>query len=115
MERNLLLLAFCFAVSVHRPVGAQDFELSRGYNRGTLRLEIDNDMIWCKDSNFTNGWSVQYNNLFITIWALVTIPGDGIPNGRANPLSTLPMPIFDVGFMRANTRTGGQDRCSGLP
>jgi hypothetical protein len=50
------------------PLFAEDFYLDSPYNKGTLRFEIDNDAIWDSDSNFSNGWSLQYHTTRYATW-----------------------------------------------
>lgn len=33
-----------------------------------MRFEIDNDAIWDSDSNFSNGWSLQYHTKRYDTW-----------------------------------------------
>jgi lipid A 3-O-deacylase len=53
---------------------AKDFYLDSPRNKGTLRFEIDNDAIWDKDSNFTNGWSLQYHTVRYATWEETRAP-----------------------------------------
>ncbi len=47
---------------------AEDFYLDSNRNKGTLRFELDNDAVWNNDSNFTNGWSLQYHTVRYKSW-----------------------------------------------
>ncbi len=47
---------------------AEDFYLDSERNTRTLRLEIDNDLIWGDDSGFSNGWSLQYHTVCRASW-----------------------------------------------
>jgi hypothetical protein len=40
-----------------------------------LRLELDNDVVFSKDSNFSNGWSLQYQSVRYAAWEDTTAPG----------------------------------------
>ena len=59
---SILLLA------VKSDAGDDRFNLDSHFNKGTLRLEIDNDVIWNMDDNFTNGWSIQYHTVRYDTW-----------------------------------------------
>lgn len=52
----------------------EDFYLDSPHNKGTLRFEIDNDAIWKSDSNFTNGWSLQYHTVRYASWEETKAP-----------------------------------------
>ena len=54
---------------------AKDFYLDSHYNKGALRFEIDNDTVWNTDSNFTNGWSLQYHTVRYLNWDEAEAPG----------------------------------------
>jgi hypothetical protein len=54
---------------------AEDFYLDSPRNKGTLRFEIDNDAIWDEDSNFSNGWSLQYHTVRYASWEETEAPG----------------------------------------
>lgn len=47
---------------------AEDFYLDSTRNLAILRLEIENDVVWEDDSNFTNGWSLQYYTVGYANW-----------------------------------------------
>ena len=65
----LLLISFnCAAM-------AEDFYLDSPRNKGTIRFEIDNDIIWNRDSNFSNGWSLQYHTARYAAWEDTRMPG----------------------------------------
>lgn len=66
MYRNLLI--GCLLVCYSTTLSAEEFYLDSPRNRGTLRLEIDNDAIWDQDSNFSNGWSLQYHTVRYASW-----------------------------------------------
>lgn len=56
-------------------VFAKNFYLDSSLNKGTLRFEIDNDVVWEKDSNFSNGWSLQYHTARYANWEETKAPG----------------------------------------
>jgi hypothetical protein len=56
-------------------VFAEDFYLDSPRNKGTLRFEIDNDSIVDEDSNFSNGWSIQYHSVRYASWEETKAPG----------------------------------------
>lgn len=64
---TLLLVAECLA-------GDEKFHLDSPYNEGTLRLEIDNDIIYSRDSHFTHGWSIQYHTARYGSWEETVAP-----------------------------------------
>ncbi len=49
-------------------IANDNFNLDTSRNYGTFRFEIDNDSIWNNDSNFSNGWSVQYHTKRYSSW-----------------------------------------------
>lgn len=61
----LLVLTICF---VNGSMAA-DFNLDSPYNKSVWRFEINNDIIFNSDSNFTNGWSLQYHTRGYESWA----------------------------------------------
>lgn len=62
------LLSAFLLINYNNVVLAENFYLHSGRNKGTLRLELDNDFVWDKDSNFTNGWSLQYHTVRYRDW-----------------------------------------------
>jgi len=68
------LFVFILLVSSPHPLQADDFHLDSAYNKGTLRLEIDNDAVWNRDSNFSNGWSLQYHTQAHPSWKATRTP-----------------------------------------
>ena len=52
----------------------QDFYLDSPRNNGLFRFEINNDALWDRDSNFTNGWSLQYHTQRYADWDQTTAP-----------------------------------------
>jgi hypothetical protein len=62
------LLATLLLIQIHGALYAEDFFLDSRRNRGTLRFEIDNDLIWDDDSGFSNGWSLQYHSARFASW-----------------------------------------------
>jgi lipid A 3-O-deacylase len=47
---------------------ADEFYLDSPRNKGILRIEIDNDLVWGDDSNFTSGLSIQYHTACYRGW-----------------------------------------------
>jgi lipid A 3-O-deacylase len=73
--RKVLPLVFgILLVSSDKLLYADPFHLDSFYNKGTLRIEMDNDAIWDKDSNFTNGWSFQYHTVRYATWEETRAP-----------------------------------------
>lgn len=72
-------ITFVFAMIIlicgSGPLFAEDFYLDSPYNKGTLRFEINNDTIWDEDSNFSNGWSLQYHTVRYASWDDTRQPG----------------------------------------
>ena len=68
MKPRLMIILSILLIAVKSVAGDGKFNLDSEYNQGTLRLEIDNDIIWNRDSNFTNGWSVQYHTVRYDTW-----------------------------------------------
>jgi len=68
------LIANYIFILVPRTVFADDFNTQSFYNKGILRFEIDNDTVWNKDSDFTNGWSLQYHTVRYDSWADLQAP-----------------------------------------
>ena len=56
-----LLIAFLL-LPLKGSLFADDFYLDSPNNKGTWRFEVNNDAIWDNDSNFSNGWSLQYHS-----------------------------------------------------
>lgn len=54
---------------------AGDFNIDGDVNKSIIRFEIDNDTVWDMDSNFTNGWSIQYHTPLYKGWDDVNAPG----------------------------------------
>lgn len=59
-----VLMLGCFSSNVL----ADDFNLDSPRNNGMWRFEIDNDAFLGADSNFSNGWSIQYHTLRYSTW-----------------------------------------------
>jgi len=57
------------------PHAAEDFHLDSKYNKGSVRFEIDNDTVFKEDSNFSNGWSLQYQTVRYDSWDNIKAPG----------------------------------------
>ena len=64
----IIFLSIFISVHISGTVFGEDFYLDSPYNSGTLRFEIDNDIIWNRDSNFSNGWSLQYHTQRYANW-----------------------------------------------
>lgn len=62
-----LVAAFMMMTCAARSM-ADDLYLDSPLNQSTLRFEINNDVIWKKDSNFSNGWSLQYHTKRYAGW-----------------------------------------------
>lgn len=76
----MMIYKYLFIVLVALQFGsatlfAEDFNLDSPYNKGVLRFEIDNDIVWSMDSNFTNGWSLQYHTVRYDNWDETKAPG----------------------------------------
>ncbi|WP_419657199.1 conserved uncharacterized protein, DUF2219 [Desulfosarcina variabilis str. Montpellier] len=69
-----LFAGFLFLLA-YRMLFAGDFNINSIYNKATLRFEIDNDAVWKKDSDFTNGWSLQYHSVRYASWEETGAPG----------------------------------------
>ena len=66
----------CILVAAAGNVGAGDeFYLDSPRNKGTLRFEINNDVVFDRDSNFTNGWNLQYHTVRYPSWNDSQAPG----------------------------------------
>ncbi len=55
-------------VMIHGAAIGEDFYLDSPLNEGLFRFEINNDALWDRDSNFTNGWSIQYHTVRYADW-----------------------------------------------
>lgn len=75
LQIHFIFLSIFLSVHFNSTVFGQDFNLDSPYNRGTIRFEIDNDIIWNRDSNFTNGWSLQYHTTRYASWDEAKMPG----------------------------------------
>lgn len=62
------------ALLLNTALFAEDFYLDGPYNTATLRVEIDNDIVWDSDSNFSNGWSIQYHTICYDSWEDADVP-----------------------------------------
>jgi hypothetical protein len=71
---RLFLFVFLLQLTNH-PLHAEEFYLESPRNTGTLRFEIDNDTVWNTDSQFTNGWSLQYHTIRYDSWEETPAPG----------------------------------------
>jgi hypothetical protein len=72
---NKLLLIGLPICLFNTTIQAEDFYLDSPNNKGALRFEIDNDAAWKKDSNFSNGWSLQYHTVRYSSWEEAETPG----------------------------------------
>lgn len=61
-------LCFMLTVCCVADAGADRFNLESPYNTGIWRFEINNDFMFNSDSNFTNGWSLQYHTRSYASW-----------------------------------------------
>jgi lipid A 3-O-deacylase len=59
-----VILLGCFSSNVL----ADDFNLDSPRNTKLWRFELDNDTFLGEDSNFSNGWSIQYHTLRYSTW-----------------------------------------------
>ena len=75
MKIIIILLTIFLFISFNSSVFGEDFYLDSPRNSATLRSEIDNDIIWNKDSNFSNGWSIQYHSSRYSKWEETKMPG----------------------------------------
>ncbi|MGD2270235.1 MAG: lipid A deacylase LpxR family protein [Desulfobacterales bacterium] len=71
---KVFVVAFLL-ISFNSALFAEDFYLDGPRNEGLLRLEIDNDAFLDKDSNFSNGWSIQYHSVRYASWEESKAPG----------------------------------------
>jgi len=69
-----MLTAFLL-INMNPAAAAENFYLDGNRNRGTLHFEMNNDLIWDDDSNFTNGWSLQYHTVRYASWEEAEMPG----------------------------------------
>jgi lipid A 3-O-deacylase len=75
MPKFIVFIVPLLLIHFHCTALADNFYLEGPGNHGTLRLEIDNDVIWDDDSNFTNGWSLQYHTARYASWEDTNNPG----------------------------------------
>ena len=61
MHNCKTLFAFILLILLGDELLADEFYIDSPRNKGILRTEIDNDLIWGDDSNFTSGLSIQYH------------------------------------------------------
>jgi hypothetical protein len=71
---KFLLIAFLL-VYFNSTLFAEDFYLDSPRNKGTLRLEVNNDAVFDEDSGFSNGWSIQYHSIRYASWEETKAPG----------------------------------------
>ena len=75
MKVHLLVFLGVLLLMANRAAAVEDFYLDSPYNTGALRFEIDNDAFWNRDSNFSNGWSLQYHTVRYASWEETKAPG----------------------------------------
>ena len=69
-------ILFCILIGgAGGELSAENFNLDSPRNRGLFRVEIDNDVVWNKDSSFSNGWSLQYHTVRYSNWDETRAPG----------------------------------------
>lgn len=68
MSLKRLICAGFILLSANYTIAAESYNLTSERNTGTFRFEIDNDSIWDNDSNFSNGWSLQYHTKRYSSW-----------------------------------------------
>ncbi len=71
---TFFLMAFLL-ISFDSSLFAGDFNLDSPRNKGTWRFEVNNDAVFDKDSNFSNGWSLQYHTVRYASWEETEAPG----------------------------------------
>jgi len=74
MRLFFLLVMFVTLACFTGNAFAEDFYLDSSRNTGALRIEIDNDAIWDTDSNFSNGFSLQYHTVRYLNWEETEAP-----------------------------------------
>lgn len=86
----LLVIASILALG-SGPLLADEFNLDSLYNKGVLRFELDNDVFFDRDNNFSNGWSLQHHTRRYPAWDETSTPGFSEviplpqPQGRTSP------------------------------
>lgn len=68
MKISIALLALILLNLMCDILFADEFYLDSPRNKGLLRIEIDNDLVWGDDSSFTNGTSIQYHTVGYGGW-----------------------------------------------
>jgi hypothetical protein len=68
------VIGFLLVVMLHVEASARERFLDSPCNDGLVRFEINNDAVWDRDSNFTNGWSLQYHTVRYDDWARSKAP-----------------------------------------
>ena len=53
---------------------ADNIYLDNVKNKGIFRFEMDNDLVWKRDSGFSNGWSIQYHSSCAANWENMAAP-----------------------------------------
>ena len=74
MRILIALLSVFILINFNDMSFAENFNLDSKRNKGTLRFELDNDIVWNHDSNFTNGWSLQYHTVRYANWEEARVP-----------------------------------------
>ena len=66
----------CILMVTAGNVGAGDeFYLDSTRNKSVLRFELNNDLFFNEDSNFTSGWNLQYHTIRYPTWNDSRAPG----------------------------------------
>lgn len=73
--RLVVLLSAWWMLLSNTLVFAADFYLKGPFNTRTLRLEIENDLVWNQDSNFSSGLTLQYHTIRYADWEETQAPG----------------------------------------
>lgn len=63
-----VLLAVIMLSFFNTNILADEFNLNSQRNTGLWRFELDNDFFMHKDSNFSNGWSLQHHSMRYATW-----------------------------------------------
>ncbi len=74
VKKGQIILAVFLLIYPVRTSGTDKFYLGNGNNNRIFRFEMDNDLVWKKDSGFTNGWSIQYHTPCATHWENMAVP-----------------------------------------
>ena len=66
--KYLSLLLLLLLPALPAAAAAKTVDLDNVINKRLLRIEVDNDILWSKDSNYSNGWSIQYHSKLFSSW-----------------------------------------------